>query len=414
MEGKEFVASFDVGIPPAPDYDAIDDRRTLLRASEMNLVGKIALLYGAGEIHTIGSDPPGEAISRAHVVMSNKAAHRVMQNEAEKAAAEALKNGTEPLPPLRYMTAAMLASIDTTGSMSPAELERTVEHGREGLQASVRAYSDMIMDRSLRFLHRVGSRREIKPKDSAEAVKESLAHNRLVFNDIMAPAAGIITVERDFKLSSSNVAMEEVDLRVSIESQGRYVPEWMKAAKEFDSPLQLVCSLYTELEALIALQEWVIDRKLPYLPIFTPYEFERGPLTKDQEMNLHSDILLCCLQPDRNEVIPVQVKNRILESTRKEYHDGVVLVSNQDLGTRTAAASVILDGKKRRTGRRVTDTYGAILGHYLKARGTGSGKFRHKPPKGDRQAFTEILKPAFGHFDHEIGRRIKEYGTVPA
>lgn len=168
--------------------------------------------------------------------------------------------------------------------------------------------------------------------------------------------------------------------------------------------------MLSEIETLLSLQEWVVERRLPYLPILAPCGFERGRLVDDTGKNMRADILLCSLLPDRNEIIPVQVKNNVTQWDRAEYHPGVVLVGPRQLGLESSENCIVRLGEHNRTGLRTVTKYGTITEHHFAARKIL--KNNAKVPKAILQAYTAALQPAFGYFDDVIPQQIRTYKGV--
>jgi len=302
---------------------------------------------------------------------------------------------------------------DLSASMNPEELVDVLETNRADLQAGLAMYSDKLLSQAVHRVSAYGQRHSIGTKQVAHEISQVIANERRPLQEIIEQWRGIITIERDYSLDSKNRPADLVNMRVSADRQGKQIQAWVPETTEWHEPMQLLCAAVTEVETVIALNEWVIARKLPYLPVGAPLQFEQGYLADPSGKNMRADILLCCLLPERNEIIPTQVKNSTSVWARDEYHPGVALVAPRNLGQESAAHFPVKVGGRVRTGLRTITQYGGILDHYLTVRGKAT-RGHKQPSKKSLRAYAEALQPAFNHFDREIFAQIKAYDQACA
>lgn len=405
MDGKEYIDSIRTGPMTFPDYAAIRNAAELYRASQESLSGKVRLLHGMGEVALLGTDPPPNIVLIAE---ADRAAEAVFDKASED---QWVADLVKMLPGGNLAPAqsgiARFMEADTENGMTLDQLVDHVSSLRDTRSDQMVAYSNCVLDGAVQQVHQLGLRKAITDKAVGKVVKNAICNERYTFNLFMRPYPGLLTVERDSTIVVARGG-KEVDMRVSVKDNDRPIPSWLTKTKEWDKPLRLTCSLYTETEALIALQEWIVERQLPYLPIVAPRRYEQGDLVGSFSPNTHANILLCCLVPDRNEIIPIQVKNNVLSSSRERYHPGVVLIGTDELGMQSFGTCIVQDGSRKKLGHRSTVTYGNILKYYLMVHGKKGQKHRATPPKESRQAYAALLEPAFDFFDREVLPRMAQ------
>lgn len=168
-------------------------------------------------------------------------------------------------------------------------------------------------------------------------------------------------------------------------------PEWMKEP-DLDmsgSIQQMIGAGLLEYDAYLSLLQWVKLRKLPYLPVVAPKKVEGG---YDEFESSNSDILLCGIH--QNDIVPIQVKNRVGARTAERYIPEMLFIDHNDLGIAEFGAETIVgdDGRSRKV-RTTTINYGSIADKTLRMMASNNKPGRKK---------MMIYDTAFKRFDHKI------------
>ncbi len=407
MDGREYTSTFITGRLAEPSAVVVDASDETRHGYSSELATKVHLLYGLGEIHFLDDKPTPLVVEEARECLADHAKIKARFRYAGEVGDQRRRQLGRQITPPDQFDFKRLSAPDITASMSSEDLTAQVEKDRDQLQLELFDYSDRLLSATLLRIHRRALSRDLSDKDAAKEIREAIATERHSLRQIVESRDGIISVERDRPVLGRNRTGPVVAMRVTAERGGTRVPAWLPATTEWEEPLWLLGSSIAELEALIALQEWVIERRLPYLPLAAPLEYEQGKMNPKFRGGLtRADILLCCLLPGRNEIIPVQVKNYVSAKNKREYNPGVVLVGNKELGLESSSPCVIEDGDNRRTGLKFTTRYGNINSRYIAARPAVRGKV---PTRADKKAFTEALEPAFAFFDFEITKQMRLY-----
>lgn len=407
MDGKEYTQSFVTG-ELADRSTVIADLSDVQRHKFSSvLADKVHLLYGIGEIQFLTDEPTPLAVEAANETLSDMAIDGLSYSAANKIAVVRNRQaGRHSLPEQFIFKSLSLTS--STADKTSEEVAKDIQTESGILSTHLVDYSDRMFSSALVRLNQRGRQKELTAGVVAKEVKQILGNERSRFRQVLEPYEGVISVQRDRPLLSFNKTGGVVAMRVIAECGGKYVPDWLPAIREWNKPLQLLCGYLAEVEAFVALQEWVLERNLPYMPIMAPLQYEQGKLQPSfRGGNMRADILLCCLLPDRNEIIPIQVKNDVTQKQRSEYNSNVVLVGAKELGMESIESCVLQMASDKKTGIRGTMRYGRILSHYLAARPAG-GRAR-QPSKADRQLLADTLNPAFTFFDYKIVEQMRLY-----
>lgn len=401
MDGKIYIDSFRAGVPASPDYTSMRDSTELLNSSHVSLAGKIALLYGNCELDLLGGTLVPEVLARSVMRTEDcQALERIASAESGQQLISSRVAGNTSTPKFGDIEA--IKAADATGTMSPAELVAFTVHSRNTYISGMATYSDLVLESAMYKVHTLAKTREVSNKDAAKIVRDVICNGRKDFNTFVAGARGIITEERDFTLRQG-VTDRQVDRRVIVQLGGQYIPEWLRGDPEWDEPLQLICSLYTEIQALIAANEYVLDKNLPFLPVLAPKTYEQGDFSGTTSYNTHANILLCSMVPGRNEIIPMQVMTTVRGVDRDTYHPGIVLVGTRELGMQSFESCIVDDQGRKKIGHRGVATYGELLEYYLRMHGSKGKNRTLGPSKQDRINYRTMLQNhAFAYFDEAL------------
>lgn len=396
MNGKEYISSFiDKGYIE-PDSEIAEQLEAGYVDTNANLWARITGLYD-GEVHFLTDSLAPQVVMDARARLNEE--HESAQ--ILKAGASAV-NYTMQKQGLYNPDKCIIDRLppDFSASMTPEELTAKIENDQSILQAQLAGYSEGLLNLALFNIHKRSQGFNVGNKEIAQEIKIAINTKRGELREVLRPWQGVITIERDFALSRAGSLAALKDVRVMVDRKGQNIQEWVPATKEWHDPIHVLCSMASEVETLIALQEWVMDRQLPYLPVSAPFEFERGRLASRKDGNKRADILVCCLVPDRNEIVPVQVKNTVSQAVRSEYHPGIVLVSPRDLGLESSESCIVRNNGRAETGHRTIVKYGTITDHNFTVHKTSARKAR--PPKQAIAAYANTLKPAFEFFDASL------------
>lgn len=294
--------------------------------------------------------------------------------------------------------------------MTADEVISRVEQDRATLSGLAKLHSSSVLAMAVLFLES----KRFKDK-AAPAVKEALGHNRRELYTSLETYNRVINVERSYyngrKTEADKKAFPLLGLEVSV-YQGPATslpPRWLTDSGQWHEALHSMCASLTEMDTYIALQEWVIDRKLPLVPVIAPRSIEGGNQhrPKGDTKNYRADLLL--LDLTKNDIIPIQVKNRITDAQAEEYFDGMAFVNPKSLGLKTyghkpvTRASGVIS-----TGDTVVTSHGQILSAWLNLQSSKA------PKKANKLAFAQMLEPAFRTFDEilTVSRRFNEVQVV--
>lgn len=146
----------------------------------------------------------------------------------------------------------------------------------------------------------------------------------------LRPHGYIIDVERDI-IDHEQIGPTRVTA-VNNPNTGR-LESWLRNVKEWgDGPLDLITGFHVETDGFVALLEWCRYMHNGYIPVFAPRNIDcQQYFESRRNSNLQSDILLCRINQDFADIIPVQIKTTIGSKNRDKYDENVILIGAQDL-----------------------------------------------------------------------------------
>jgi len=217
-------------------------------------------------------------------------------------------------------------------------------------------------------------------------------------------AAHVTTVSYRGTEAGRNFAMHGIDTETMIVSHHfevlpeRPISEAQEAELKFQ---EKVASTLLEVDAFLALNEWVRLHRLPYIPVIAPIAIEKGARKRmEDDRNPHADILL--LGVGNSDIIPIQVKLRHKDYHKDEYIPEMVFLNSDEVAIQESAQVLLRDGEGPvRTGREVTSILGDITCSWVKY---------HRAPKGVKPRHKKTMQKktnyAFRSFDVHIGKEL--------
>jgi hypothetical protein len=405
MDGSEYISAF--VLPKAPEYEPgeLISPERVAEVINSGLADTVVALYFKGAIHDLADEAaPVVTLAREELAEIREVEREGRKQQKIEQTAMRRQN------PRGVLRIAPASQIDPTHTFSDQRLADISEMDKTNVHTGLVGYSLKALYEAVSSVSHITAKGAYDDAKVAKAVKDTVSNERLTFGRVMHNYRGVITIEHDFNSTDRLTAKDKVGMRVKVvRPHDRHTPNWMERTDQWGDPLGLLCSAITEAETLLVLQEWVIARGLPYIPISAPSTFEDGVIFDTTAPSFNADILLCSMVPGRNEIIPVQVKNYVDHKTREAYSDNVVLVSPRHLGMERAERQVVAIGSRQRMGTRLTVTYGKIMESYFAIRSGGKSGRQTTPSRAEREAFSAALQPGFEHFDREIGDRIKKY-----
>lgn len=192
--------------------------------------------------------------------------------------------------------------------------------------------------------------------------------------------------------SVDNDTDQIIDTSARMQDTNRVLPDWLTQPEHWDTMLSRIGAMLNELDCLHALQEWVIAKGLPILPILAPYAAEQGEqLNRDTEGNLHADILLLDMSCD--QVYPVQIKHTRRSRRAYVYHPQIITITPLDLGLVAAEPARLITEAGVKTGTKIETSYGGILDTWRRTFAT------KQQGKRNEKLLRERLNHAFLSFD---------------
>jgi hypothetical protein len=405
MDGHEYVSAF--RLPEHPDY-TVEEMIAQQKVNEVinnGLADMVVALYLDGHIDSLADRPPSPVVVTADGALLDMAesVRRFRHNHRQETA-----NLRSSMPPPGARSLPR-RPVDETHTLPEKALSDISEIDKNTIHFNLVGYSWKLVNSAISKINRRAAKGPLTEEKVAREIKDVTTNERRILGNALNGYRGVIAIENDYDSTGKLQLEDVVDMRVKVtRPHDRHTPNWMHHADEWGDHLGLLCSAITEAEALLVLQEWVMARNLPYLPIAAPDDFERGRLRDPLEPSFRADILLCSMIPGRNEIIPVQVKNYVDQGMYAQYSPHVVLVSPRHLGMERAEKCVITVGSRQRLGTRLITTYGNIMERYFIVHPFGKGK-SGPVSKVDKLAYAAALQPGFEYFDREIGARIAQY-----
>lgn len=393
MNGEAYFSNY---LDVAHRMHAVKAAPMVLQAGG-GLALKLVDLYASESIADIGALPEPEVVQQARATLAEV---RSM-------------SGTERVNKFMQLTLCDLVQtiegakdLVIDGVTDPEELKAfaCVAAERDSLNACVAEHHDRMLSQALVDLHQQGTKGKALDKArAAQVVKQSVNGQRKQLAEMLAPWQAILLAHYDFDPNTNGRAYS-IDI---IRNRNVAPPEWLQGTTNPDGAGQLLSSMISEAETLVVLNEWVVDRGLPYLPVISPVFFETGPYIRSTG-NPHADLFLCSLVPGCNDLIPIQVKSNHSPVHAEKYIDGMVFITPQDLGQYEQTHTIMKTKGKAVTGLRYTARYGAISTQFMKLNLRSNGR---QPTKVDRNVYGAQLETAFQGLDRILGGLVERKKT---
>jgi hypothetical protein len=385
MDGKQYIDSFELG----------PDTEELLQQQELFLPDNLRILYKLGELALLGDDLKPHVAVMAQTTLNMESTIR----RTGFATALTQQRFAGAIPD----KISLRRPEDNSDQLSSEELIDITVASSDKLKQEIELCSNRALSFGIKNVDHLARANKLKDGSVAKVVRDSIGISRPQLHERIGAMRGVITVSRLYD-SSKN----ETSLDVSVRRPGtHYAPKWLKNMDSWSEELHYLCSTITETEAMLALHEWVIDNKLPYLPIMAPPEFETGKMKREAHAdgNLRADILLCSLTPDVNEIIPVQIKNHVWPEDREKYHKEVALLGADEIYPVDSEPAMVRNQQGwMSTGHNSESKYGQFLEIYHANRCRPKG---NRPGKELRAAFEDVKAFAYKNIDAEIRPKLR-------
>ena len=353
MDGKEYFGHF-------MEYKLSDsnfNNEHALHAGE-SLADKLFLLYGVDQIYVINSTNGDER------PLAVEMAERTCENFRFLGRVIAYTGADISID---YQPVREDRNGDREHGFDEERDPEVVQHC-DVLDGRLSVYGDKVLSECLDQINKSGKKID-GPNKVSEIVKNSLGENRNYLAELIQKAGWHKVLSKSHELDSTKTKQERVKSLQTLRDNGFDfgISEIDPNEGRFPYSVDLVCSKLLELDALIALNNWVTYRNLPYLPVFAPKQYETGKFNRDAG-NPHADLFLCNLTPGHNDIIPIQVKQK---GGRYGYIPQMQIIHPGVLRTEEITDSVVTDDEGRRfKDRRYTITFGGMvdanLDHQLK------------------------------------------------
>lgn len=386
MNGKEYLHTFEGHAYGAP----IEGELGLADSYSALLTDKLHLLYGIGEIAFLGDSVKPQAVVESELSVADSrmvaSAGVVMRQNHRR---NRQRNGHSLVPDKLSFP---VRPVPETSDMSAAA--REIAKDCETLQANLTRHGDLVLSHALINMQRMSSRTgEPQEGQARESVRLAIRSQRKDLFEVIEPWRGRVSFSRDI------LNGRQVDFSVHVDRMHKHVPEWMREIDEWHVPIHRLAAALTETEALIVAQEWTTRRGLSYIPVIAPKHLEGGAVNRHVGKNPHADLLLCNIEPGKNEIIPIQIKNTASPDKMRRYIDGMNFMTPQSLGLVSSKTHPIRQsGGFVRTGHRVTVEHGNILENYYQC----YGMRRNKPSRAACDELEALLQPGFEYLDRLI------------
>ncbi len=373
MDAKEYLGSFQpTSYPEEPTDKALFD---------YELEEMLRHMYVDGDVYFLGDLPSPAVVTYAREFKSGSDfVSRMIQYSAKNTTFTPNDKGQMKIG---MYTIEQAPQPDTRSGWASVVQDEAALITNTGLQVSTNMLSSAI--------HMIATRAPVREaqrqKTVAWAVKGAIGDGRRDILPMLRETLGTVTLRHAYYENAL------VDFQVVAERPGKYpVPRWLQETTSKDHPLHRLCASLGEVDAYVALLEWVQRRDLTFIPVFAPSAMENGQQTADDK-NLHSDLILCSL--DNREIIPIQSKGISSTNNTSKYNlDKVVIVSARELGMVDVERAIVDYKGNKKTGRLVETKYGKILTDWYQAYRSGNPRLKKQLHKS--------LQPAFKYFDRVI------------
>jgi hypothetical protein len=377
MQGDEYFSHYADGKWRTRYYD-----EELRHTSEIGLIlaEKLWSLYGEGQLFDLVSDEKPSVVSMASFSIEGLKAVRSM----------AASSGTSEYRDVCVNPAYSESQPEDVAS-------KTIRAERGVLGAKLAFMHDQMLSRALVSIAESDPKKAEKPGHISKIVRDNILSQNRELARLLAPWQVLICVNYD---SSTDGKVKNTELSVK-RRPNLPVPDWLEGPNQSMDPIDLLCSLISEIETLIVLNHWVAENHLPYLAVIAPPQFESGSIGHESR-NPHADIFLCNLMPESNEIIPIQIKKRSHVMQSKDYIKGMRFITPRELGLCDMGNVTIKCGDICQTGQRVTYTYGKILNYFVETTLVAKGR---KPKKAQLQGYKQTLDRAITGLENALKDR---------
>jgi hypothetical protein len=381
MHGKKYV---EAALQPNPNYNYVGEaHRENVQTCDEPINTLLTSLYQNQEVALLGDQPASYA-----VLVAKEARDHAKELRARDADIVAQRH--KRLTALGYSATRdrrrVIRPADDTDGISPEDLRERSDQSRIRTHIIAAETSTANLAMAVEKVH------DIDPATSHRKDKVATAISNVIKNNRRAMAAGFRPLSGIISVTSTMADDKHVTYAVSAE-RGRMLrtPKWINEHTDWDKALHYLTSTIEEIDVYLALHEWVIARKLPYMPIIAPSSIEHSNI-KFANGSLRADVLLCGLHD--NDIIPIQVKNKITQGEIDQYNDEVVLLDARDLSEPEISHPIVKgqDGSSH-VGNAVTQKYGTVVTSFTD---------RHMPHSQQSKKVQPYLDTPFRWFDEKI------------
>jgi hypothetical protein len=389
MDARQYLGQFSEASEPTDVYLPVGPVGDLAFETSSVLYGTIKSLYQSRDVLFLGDNIQPAILTAA----SNRIAE---EREVRRILDDAARNQTRGLRRQPgYVSDKLYVTPDTSLEQDSSQVAQSVTEGLGAMNNSLMYSSALVLDNTVLALAKHLNKNNLSDPTTSSphygqiasaAVVRSLQQFRPLIANELSQFVGAVDVTRD---SHNGVLTGAV--KVQPVSGRSHAQKWFAATEAWDVPIQAALSKGFEFDVYAALYEWVIDRKLPFVPVIAPAHIENGKTSEAALKNPRADILLCSLVDE--SIIPVQVKFH--RDAKGEYHDDVRIITPRVLGLVDVKHDRVRTGDGRmRTGEKVTTHVGLFANSFGALYGT-----LRKGQKPRRPEYQPRLQRAFDAFD---------------
>jgi hypothetical protein len=353
MDGKEYFDHY----RHTPDSPFHPNDSLHAQALSASLARKLFHLYGEGEIH--------ELTEKGKISNSQKLS----------------TNTLDEYRALQKITGSLLPYYESMDHIDPSD--KSIDQQRLEISTQLSSVSDCVLSSCVTSIAKISNPNQLSPSGIGKRIRDAIGRHK----------DETVTSLKDWRISLSEFHHNYRSINIDhffttnnlLAARKLSVDQNTRLDEDNDDVLRAISVLH-EIELFLALNHWVKERGLPYLPVFAPIQLEAGRLANGND-NPHADMLLCCMMPNQNDIIPIQVKKGRRQGDIERYIDGMVIWTNQD------TYPVLLDrftgavNGRQHTIERSSCTYGKILEGYYQI---NTEKKQKRMSKAKR---TEYLEP---------------------
>jgi hypothetical protein len=267
-----------------------------------------------------------------HAPLARKLFHLYAQDEIKKLLADGTEIQTpklaemsiEGVRALQQVTRTLSPYYDSMDHIDPNE--KSIHQQRLEISTQMSSISDYALSYCVSRISNIHNPNQLAPEGISKRVCEAISVSRKQSLESI----------KDWRISLSeyhhkfrNTDIDHFFVADNSSAARKLSVEQDTRLDEHDDDVLRTISVLHEIELFLALNHWVKERGLPYLPVFAPMQLEAGRLADAQD-NPHADLFLCCMMPNQNDIIPIQVKKGRRKEDVDRYIDGMVVWANQD------------------------------------------------------------------------------------